>query len=187
MKMLFVLLVAAIGFIPGCSQIREGDLYSSGVMPDIKSVKAAGGEQLYKDTLFLESDFSGGVARTLSQYDFTTESAPCTVLGARYRGGRLGEAEQIYSYPFSGNNLQFACRPLPSSGTAGVRRLVLLGSSYECRSQSGLSSYINQHARENSIRCNGYRRNPKAPTVIDLIYKEGSGATSWLGLPKNFG
>lgn len=188
MKIMFVLLVAAIGFIPGCAQLHEGDLYSSAVMPNVQSVRAAGGEQRYNDTLFWESDFSAeGVVRGLSQYDFAAESAPCTVLGEAYHGVMMGEAEQVFSYPLNGVQLQFSCRPFSPNANADRRRLVLLGSTYECKNQYGLSSQISQRARADSIRCNGYRRSPLSPTAIDLLYKEGKRVTSGLGLPKNLG
>lgn len=155
----------ALALLSGCSAIQQGDLYSSATLPTAQTVAAAGGEQRFNATLFTAKDFKNdGAARSFNDYNFATESAPCTVLGDGYKGA------SFYQVDKGGEQFLFSCRAVESGTSTPAMRLFLIGSSADCATRGGMSGQASTFAKSLELKCNGYRISKGQPTQTDLAF-----------------
>lgn len=166
---LTVAVTTAIALLSGCSAIQQGDLYSSAVMPTAQTVAEAGGQQRFNSTLFITADFKeDGTQRTFSEYNFATESAPCTVLGDGYKGPSMTNNSTFYKVEKGSEEFLFNCRAAGS----GAMRLFLIGSSADCATHGGVNGQMSTFAKALELKCNGYRISRGQPTKTDLAYTQ---------------
>ena len=123
MKAILIAITLTLG---GCATGYHADSE-----PTAATVAQAGGVQVYKGTAYLPGDFKAdGTLRAFHDYDFMTESAPCTVLPI-YRAGAVAQ-EKTYAITADRGaesfRLLFQCR---DSG-----RLYLLMSKADCSSRT---------------------------------------------------
>lgn len=114
--------------IAGCvGKFREGVPHYTGTKPTAQSVDPVG--QLYKGSLFVATDFKAdGSARQLVDYNYSTESAPCTVIDP----DRLQADENgAYRLDRDGHEFIFICRA-EHRDSPSERRLFLAGTHKEC-------------------------------------------------------
>lgn len=151
--------------LSGCSAIKQGQLYYADTMPTAASVQAAGGSQVFNGSLYLGGDFNAdGSPRTFAQYDFVTESAPCTVLGE-------SKGQGYYSMVKDGQELTFECRSRRNGSMSPEARLFLIGSSIDCESKGGTTPTVTAFGLKQNLKCNGYRINRDKLTQVDLAFK----------------
>lgn len=163
---------AAIALLSGCAAIQQGDLYRTDAVPTVQSVTAAGGEQIYKGTLYTARDFnSDGSPRTFAQYNFAKESAPCTALGDSYTGAQMGSSESFHEINKGGQSFLFNCRA-DNSASQDAARLYLIGSTNDCSMRNGVNGRMTTFGKSLALKCNGARRNPGQPTATDLAYNK---------------
>ena len=117
----------------GCASGPNAHYVAS--QPTLETVKASPNQsQVYRNTLFTVSDFrADGSLKTFVDYDFTKESAPCTVLGSGYNSPAIQREE---SYTVKGNDNvshTFICRNV---GGPSEFRLVLAASNMDCKTRS---------------------------------------------------
>lgn len=119
-----VLLLAGISalFLQGCMSVHVEK------EPTLNSIKwSVDSKKVYLRTLYVQSDFNvKGEKRTFKDYDFRTETAPCTVVQ------QYSPRTNIYTIKSNSDKLSFECRPYFGNETPDHRRLYLLGSSIDC-------------------------------------------------------
>jgi len=176
MKITLTLAAAiSIALLSGCSAIQQGHLYSSGTVPTAASVAQAGGEQVYRQTLYTGADFKAdGSARGFSEYNFVTESSPCTVLGDGYKGLTFNSISMFYEVEKGSDKYTFNCRAV-QNGPSPAMRLFLIGSSADCSARTGNSSQfgvISAFAKQIDQKCSGYRISGGKATNVDKTYPQ---------------
>lgn len=127
------LAVALAGAVTGCAS--QGPAHYTGSEPTLESVKASPDQkQVYRETLYTLNDFlPDGRLKSFTDYDFTAETAPCTVLGASYV---VKTRQREESYTVKGSDQvahTFTCRNV---GAPGEFRLMLSGSMIDCESRT---------------------------------------------------
>lgn len=172
MKILNIFAVAtSISLIAGCSSLKKESMYFADTLPTVETVTAAGGEQLYLDTLFNLNDFNkDGSARTFNEYDFSSESAPCTVMGENFTGVNIQKSQKFYEVEKGSKKFLFNCRSQAGS-TYSKMRLYLIGSSADCIQRGNVSGSMNDFAKQLDRACNGHRISKDKPTETDVAYK----------------
>lgn len=129
--------------ISGCSteQIKRSFTpdfnYFTDTIPTLDSLKTTNHKsQIYRKTAFFEKDFkSSGELKTIYDYDFTKEDAPCTVLGDIYHEAPIFK-ESFYNVKLKNNKeFIFHCRPNNETASATQFRLYLIGSYHDCNSR----------------------------------------------------
>lgn len=128
-SVVMAVMASALG---GCANHEAGGYIGS--EPTLKAVQAAPDQKLvYRETLYTLSDFQpDGKLKSFTDYDFTVETAPCTVLGGSYSVKTL-QREESYSVRGSdGIAHTFICRNV---GAPGEFRLMLGGSTVDCESR----------------------------------------------------
>lgn len=162
--------VASLSMMVGCSSMQQGGLYFADAQPTVSTVAAAGGEQLYRDTVFTLKDFTtDGSARTFEQYNFASESAPCTVMGENFTGAGIEKTQKFYEVERGSEKFLFNCRS-QAGATYPTMRLYLIGSSADCAQRGGVSGSMSSFAKQLERSCNGFRINKGAPTKTDMAY-----------------
>lgn len=87
-----------------------------------------------QSTLISKLDYvSDNELKDFEAYDFTVESAPCTVLGDYYTKDDANNT--VYSIVVNEQKFQFMCRQVVGMNKAEFRRLYMLGSNYDCLSR----------------------------------------------------
>jgi hypothetical protein len=129
--------MAAAALIAGCaSGPREGIPQFVDVAPTAQSVGVDG--QIYHGTLIKSTDFKAdGTPKMLADYDFTTETAPCTVLNPNAKNP--GKEPSVAKVNGDGKTFYFICRGV-SSRDLEEKRLYLAGTKAECLTR--YESYI---------------------------------------------
>lgn len=85
---------------------------------------------IHEGTLLAEFDYSNPeTLKTFEEYDFTVESAPCTVLGSYYDS--QDDNNTIYTIKVGDKDFKFMCRSV-SGMKPTERRLYMLGSVHDC-------------------------------------------------------
>jgi hypothetical protein len=165
----------AVALLSGCSAIQQGDQYSSASLPTAASVAQAGGEQRYNDTLFKTADFKAdGSVRAFGEYNFASESAPCTALGDGYKGASFNSSSSFYEVEKGGEKYLFNCRAVQNGPTPAMR-LFLIGSSADCAARTGNSGQFGQLtvlSKQVDQMCNGYRISGGKQTKVDMSYTQ---------------
>lgn len=175
MKTVLTLAVAAsLSLLVGCSTLQQGGLYFADAQPTAATVAAAGGEQLYQDTVYKLADFNqDGSARTFAQYNFASESAPCSVIDSKFTGSGIEKNQAFYQVTKGSETFLFNCRSNTGNRVNySAMRLYLIGSSADCaqHSNGGSNGSMSSFAQSNERACNGYRINNGAPTKTDVAY-----------------
>ncbi len=123
MKKIAILSALSLGFlIQGCSNIHiEKE-------PTLNNIKwSVVDKKVYLRTMYVQADFKeNGQKRTFKDYDFRTESAPCTVIQ------QYSPRTNIYTITNEKETLSFECRPYFGYDQPDLRRLYLLGSTKDC-------------------------------------------------------
>jgi len=134
---------ASIALLAGCATgPREGIAQHVEVAPTAQTVGVDG--QIYLGTLIKASDFKAdGTAKVLADYDFTTESAPCTVLNAK--APHFGTDPSVAVVKKDGKEFYFICRGVTKIDME-EKRLFLAGTKAECLTR--YESYIRHPVKE---------------------------------------
>lgn len=120
---------ASIALLAGCATgPREGIPQHVDSVPTAQTVGADG--QIYLGTLIKSSDFKAdGTAKVLADYDFTTETAPCTVLSPDAKN--FGKDASVSVVKKDGKSFYFICRGVTKIDLE-EKRLFLAGTKAEC-------------------------------------------------------
>lgn len=112
--------------------IFSGFSYANPVMTDAE--KLGGVKYLVNDgTLIAEFDYvSPEQLKVFEDYDFTVESAPCTVLGDYYSAD--DDNNTVYTVKVESKDFRFMCRSVVGMKET-ERRLYMIGSVYDCMSR----------------------------------------------------
>jgi len=132
--------VFASTVLVGCAGLKYDSNYYTDVEPTPESISQTDAQrQIYKKTLYLPTDFKAdGTLRTISEYDFSQETAPCTVISAY-------KERPVYRQEFfnvtaekDGEKMEFLfeCRSRHSVGNQHEHRLFMVGSYEECSKRS---------------------------------------------------
>lgn len=126
MKKIIALLAIALSTgLVGCSGINVEK------EPSLTNLKWSNGKKVYMKTLYVQSDFkTDGSKRNFYEYDFTKESAPCTVLR------EYSPRNYLYTVGEKEDTLTFECRPYYGYELPNERRLYLLGSVKDCQDRT---------------------------------------------------
>lgn len=135
-KSIFAVLAASI-LVTGCTSLRPDWNYYTSVEPTLESMAQTDAKrQIHKKTLYIPSDFNEiGQLRTISEYDFSTETAPCTAISA-YRERPIYQEEFFTMKTQRGSesmDFLFECRSYSSFGNRDEFRLFLIGSYEDCK------------------------------------------------------
>lgn len=148
--------------------------YFTDTVPTVESVKSTShGAQIYRKTTFFVSDFKeNGEAKSIYDYDFSSEDAPCTVLGEAYHESPIFQEAYYTVSTSAGKPFVFECRPTNDTVNATRFRLFLIGAYHECQSRrweykDSTIPYLRDYGRQCS---NGFKT--KANTLIDAEYKD---------------
>lgn len=106
--------------------------YANPVLSDAEKISAV--KYLVSDgTLVAEFDYvNPEKLKTFEDYDFTVESAPCTVLGDYYSAD--DDNNTIYTVKVESKDFKFMCRTVVGMKD-NERRLYMVGSVYDCMSR----------------------------------------------------
>lgn len=121
-KTLLLTSLSTFLFLQGCSSVvveKE---------PTLNSIKwSIDAKKTYLRTMYVQSDFNiSGEKRLFKDYDFRTETSPCTVMQ------KYSPRTNIYTMKSEKDHLSFECRSYFGSETPDQRRLYLLGSTVDC-------------------------------------------------------
>lgn len=130
-----IIILSLVIFLSGCYSAKEG---------------------LSDKTVYYPTDYNGERLRGFSEYDFFSESAPCTALYLWKPSPTLKEK----SYVVVLNNkykVVFECRDNGSSFSAKNFRLFLVGTPIECMSRTWLysQSLVERYKRLDDLCKNG--------------------------------
>lgn len=157
MKKEMALLCLAMTALSGCSTFEkiayDGD-YITTTHPTLETVQASSQKkQVYKKTIYLASDFhENGSLKMLSEYDFSKESAPCTVLSAYQEPAVYRES--FYKLNQGNERYNFTCK---SMNNGSEYRLFHVGSLPECKSRAAdLRTSMIKEARDRGYMCDKY-------------------------------
>lgn len=127
MKKIFILTSLSLSLlIGGCSNVhieRE---------PTLNNIKwSTVDKKVYLRTMYVQADFKeNGEKRNFNDYDFKTESSPCTVLK------EYSPRTNVYTIQQDKESIHFECRPYFGYYEPDVRRLYLLGSQRDCEDRT---------------------------------------------------
>ena len=136
-------------------------------------------------TLVSKLDYiSSTELKPFEDYDFTVESAPCTVLGDNYT--EKDATNTIYSIVIDEQKFQFMCRQVVGMKDPEFRRLYMLGSNYDCLSRpfDFTQSEIEEYKKLGDL-CKGHSREVVVKNV-DYAYLELFHPEKYYLLSKNF-
>jgi hypothetical protein len=166
--------LAAAAFLSGCaSGPREGIPQYVDTAPTAQTVNADG--KIYLGTLIKPSDFKAdGSPKKLADYDFTAETAPCTVLG---QAPNYGKSPSVAVVKKGDQSFYFICRGV-SSRELEQKRLYLAGTKTECLSR--YESYVRhpvQELEKAGSLCGGMTQS-SPPSRTEVAYKEVVNSTN---------
>ncbi|MFK4135890.1 hypothetical protein ACI2KR_26945 [Pseudomonas luteola] len=122
--------------VTACSTVGRNVPQFTDAQPTPETVNEYG--VIYKGSFITQKDFlADGSLKTLNDYDFTKESAPCTAIDPKLE--KVGGESVAYKVTRKGNEYIFICRGMTSIDK-NERRLFLAGTKYECLSR--YESYI---------------------------------------------
>jgi len=88
---------------------------------------------IHEGTIIAEFDYANvDTLRNFEDYDFTIESAPCSVLGDYYTAS--DDNNTVYTIKVGDKDFRFMCRAVSGMDNE-KRRLYMLGSVYDCMSR----------------------------------------------------
>lgn len=174
----FILITLLI--ISGCTTDKfiktftPDNYYYSSNQPTIDSIKKThNNEQIYKKTSFFLKDFKeNGELKSIYDYDFANEDAPCTVIGDDYKEKPIFK-EEFYTVKL-GNSVPFTfeCRPTNNKSSSNQFRLFMMSTYHECNSRNfdyNISTI--PYIRDYGKKCaNGFKT--KTNLKIEEEYKE---------------
>jgi hypothetical protein len=164
----------AVSLLAGCaSGPREGIPQYVDAAPTAQTVNADG--KIYLGTLIKPSDFKAdGSPKKLADYDFTAETAPCTVLG---QAPNYGKSPSVAVVKKGDQSFYFICRGV-SSRELEQKRLYLAGTKTECLSR--YESYVRhpvQELEKAGSLCGGMTQS-SPPSRTEVAYKEVVNSTN---------
>lgn len=112
----------------GCSSISNHFASHVEKEPTLNGLKWSSNEsKVYLRTMYVQADFkTDGSRRDFQDYDFTKESAPCTVIK------KYSPRTNLYTFEHDKKTISFECRPYFSYDQPDLRRLYLIGSEKDC-------------------------------------------------------
>lgn len=187
---LIMLSMIAFFMLSGCSVDRlkksfvPDSNYFTDTTPTVESLsKTNHNVQIYRKTAFFPKDFkSNGELKSIYDYDFANEDAPCTVLGDTYHESPIFKEAYYTVKAGEAKSFVFQCRPTSDVVHARHFRLFMIGTYHECNSRRfDYSSSLLPDLREYGSQCAmGFKT--KTNTIIESEYKDAfskhSGITS---------
>lgn len=127
MKKIFILTAISLTvFMSGCSNVRTEK------EPTLNDIKwSMSDKKIYLRTMYVQSDFKeNGEKRTFNDYDFKSESSPCTVFR------EYSPRTNVYTIHQEKESMHFECRPYFGYDQPDIKRLYLLGSKKDCEDRT---------------------------------------------------
>ncbi len=118
--------IGITSIMAGCSSVHVEK------EPTLNSIKwSLEDKKVYLRTMYVQADFKeNGDRRTFNDYDFRTETSPCTVIK------QYSPRTYVYTIEKDKETLNFECRPYFGYEKPDLRRLYLIGSTKDCEDRT---------------------------------------------------